>query len=197
MLKRNVVVNDLCQLCGSTPESVSHLFLHCEKVWPLWSAIMLREGTHWVIPGSLAMMMDEWESLAAVTDKLLWKIIPASLVWSLWLGRNDALFKDKRFSTQETWDLHLLRASWWVKGSWPDCPYEIPQLLSNYCHIKIKRKLCAPRLAQWDPPQLGILKFNVDGSSMGNPGWWARAQCQSRNLGDVLQKYWGWMGIHS
>lgn len=77
------------------------------------------------VPTTLADLSAEWNELAAATDMILWQIIHFSLVWFVWLGRNDTLFKDKSFTSQEIWDLHLLRAIWWVKGSWPGCPYDM------------------------------------------------------------------------
>lgn len=80
------------------------------------------------------------------------------------------LFKGKRFVHQEIWDMHLLRISWWVKGSWHDCPYDLNQFLLNFCNIRVKRQVAGPREAAWSPPSLVVLNFNVDGASKGNLG---------------------------
>lgn len=71
---------------------------------------------------------------------------------------------------QEVWGMHLLRAVCWVKGSWLACPYDMSKFLSNFYNIRIRRSIVGPRLASWEPPELGIVKFNVDESSLGNSG---------------------------
>lgn len=172
LLRRGVTLGDngVCSLCLQGSETAEHLFVHCQVSWALWCEIINREGIMWVLPRSLLELADQWEALLAVSDPTLWKLIPYSLVWSLWLGRNDIVFRDKSFNREEVWDLHMLRIVWWVKASWKDCPFSIEQFSSNFCNIRMKRKLSVPRSFSWKPPSLGSLKFNVDGASQGNPG---------------------------
>ena len=34
------LISTTCPLCGSAPESINHLFLHCARSWKLWSSAM-------------------------------------------------------------------------------------------------------------------------------------------------------------
>lgn len=60
------------------------------------------------------------------------------IVWSLWNGRNDFLFKNKRIDCQKIWDIHLMIIIWWIKGNWKDCSYDDNQFITNFCKINIK-----------------------------------------------------------
>lgn len=109
-------------------------------------------------------------SLAISSDLLLRNLTSYAMVWSIWIGRNDLQFNSKQFKVSEVWDLHILRVAWWTKTIWYDCPYDVNQFSTNFCNIKVSKKITLPKVAFWFPPSLGYLKFNVDGSSQGNPG---------------------------
>lgn len=51
---------------------------------------------------------------------------------------------------------------------------------------KVKRKVAAKRLVAWSPPSSGVLKFNVDGASKGNPG-----PCGAGGVIEIhLERFW-------
>lgn len=173
LMKRGIVLEDngLCSLCGQFVESNTHLFLHYSAVWPLWNAILQREGVSWAIPGSLADLASEWSSFAVVSDAMLWNLSPFALVWEIWSGRNDKHFNNKGFQANEVWDMHLMKIYWWTKYLWKECPFDSAQFITNFCDIKTNKAAPSlPRVAVWQPPAFGLLKFNVDGASKGNPG---------------------------
>ncbi|XP_057426328.1 uncharacterized protein LOC130719736 [Lotus japonicus] len=172
LLKRGISLpdNGLCSLCQTTLESGTHLFLHCPKTWILWCFVLAREGVQWAIPSSLDELSSQWEFLAAGSDPLLWNLIPYSIVWTIWLGRNDLLFQGRDFSPLKLWEMLNLRIGWWVKSIWKRCPYDAQQFAENFCHIRVERNTPRPRNMRWVPPSAGILKYNVDGASQGNPG---------------------------
>lgn len=47
----------------------------------------------WAIPKSLVEIVAGWDDLRDVSDPLLRKLTPYSLVWSIWMGRNDMVFQ--------------------------------------------------------------------------------------------------------
>lgn len=103
LLRRGVSLEDngVCSLCNLEPETTEHLFVHCRVIWGLWTDIISREGVHWVAPKSLADLAEEWEYLGAVSDPILWNLIPYSMIWSIWMGRNDLVFREKDFNKTE------------------------------------------------------------------------------------------------
>lgn len=155
LISRGVVLPDsgLCVLCGTEPETSSHLFMHCSVSWGLWAAIMNREGLCWVIPGSLESLAAEWDSLAAISDAVLWNLSPYALVWTLWLCRNEKQFNNKPFSAPAAWDAHLVKISWWTKNVWKDCPYDSSHFLANFTNISVCKAIKPPRVAVWTPPR--------------------------------------------
>lgn len=144
----------MCALCSSSNESKNHLFVHCQVVWKLWSAILNRE----------------WSYLADVSDAFLWNLSPYALVLSLWLSRNEKLFNNKVFKAYAVWDMHLLKISWWTKSYWKDWPYDSSHFFSNLSNITVCKSVPLSRVAVCLPPSSGFLKFNLDGASQGNSG---------------------------
>ncbi|XP_057452404.1 uncharacterized protein LOC130744229 [Lotus japonicus] len=167
LLSRGVSLEDngLCSLCSQAPETADHLFLHCLLSWSMWSDIVKREGVAWVPPNSLVDLAKQWDFLCVNSDPILWKLIPYSLVWFLWVRKNDLVFKDKAFNREKVWDMHVMQIKWWVKAKWKDCPYNTEQFNANFCNIRMKMTAVSVRTTTWQPPTLGTLKFNVDGAS--------------------------------
>lgn len=133
------------------------------------------------MPKSLFGLAQEWSSMAVKSDSMLWNLIPYAVVGSLWLKRNQAIFKDKAVCYQEVWDLHLMRIYWWIKGVWKECPYNLDRFHRDFCNISFKKPICKQRLMSWIPPNIGTLKFNADRASQGNSG-----PC---GVGGVLRDY--------
>src|ERR1044072_4468521 len=136
----------------------------------IWCAVFQREGKLWVAPGSVQGLLNEWPALVENSDPLLWNLIPYAMIWSIWIGRNDGIFKDKCVDCQELWEMQDLRIFWWAKGQGLDTAYDFGQFSNNFCKIRFKNRRKNQRLVLWSPPSFGVLKFNVDGASQGNPG---------------------------
>ena len=58
--KRNFIVINRYYLCKFDGESIDHLLLHCEIVCSLWHAIFSWFGLSWVMPCSVAGLLDCW-----------------------------------------------------------------------------------------------------------------------------------------
>lgn len=71
---------------------------------------------------------------------------------------------------QEVEDFYALRTAWWVKNVWKNCPLDSDQIALNLRNIKLPASHSIPRQIAWLPPDIGVLKCNVDGASRGNPG---------------------------
>jgi hypothetical protein len=113
-----------------------------------------------------------------------WLMLFFSVAWSLWLLRNDVIFK-KKISDYDT--LFFLIITWlclWIKAIDPDFPYSTSDLL-RFAEGLIRwtntQKLRTG--VMWSPPMANSFKWNVDGSSLGKPG--------PLGIGGVLRNYNG------
>jgi hypothetical protein len=83
-----------CPICLAEEESVDHILLHCHKHWIVWSRIINWWGLAWCCPKNLATLFSQWESLVyGKFYKKAWLMLFFSMTWSLWLQRNEVIFK--------------------------------------------------------------------------------------------------------
>ena len=57
------VIEDWFSLCRSDGESVSHFLLHCSLVSNLWAFIFCLVGIDWIMPNSVAAMLESWDGV--------------------------------------------------------------------------------------------------------------------------------------
>ncbi|KAL7205925.1 hypothetical protein ACSBR2_018775 [Camellia fascicularis] len=82
-------------LCKAEEETANHLLLSYSFAWNVWSKIMVWWGIQWVIPGSFDNLMHWWLGWKfRKKAKQVWRVIFISVVWSLWLYRNDCIFNN-------------------------------------------------------------------------------------------------------
>ena len=122
------------------------------------------------MPQKLEDIQTEWRALNHSSDKTLWEVSPMALVWSIWLERNDVVFNQKYTNMEVIWDMHILRIAWWVKAHWKNIPYQIEQFRNSFGLIRLPVKSKVRMASSWQAPQVGTVKFNVDGSALGSPG---------------------------
>ena len=97
LVARQIKVDGKCKLCG-LPESIDHLFLHCnfaKQVWksaPVWPSIDY-SGT--------IELRSEWNSLCSRQNLppmgLSMGALTPWILWQIWKARNSLVFKDKGF----------------------------------------------------------------------------------------------------
>ncbi|XVE56506.1 hypothetical protein DITRI_Ditri04bG0015900 [Diplodiscus trichospermus] len=81
-------------------------------------------------------------------DKV-WKLALFAIIWTVWMTRNDLVFNNRQADLEQTIDLSKLRLAHWLD--------------SNTCKEE-QHKKCH----QLELPDKGVLKFNADGSIIGN-----------------------------
>lgn len=160
----------VCVLCGMEEETVQHLFLHCAFTVVLWNRVIAREGNSWCVPGTLIELLQQWESLRLVTDSELWPLVPYAVLWSVWMARNDVIFRAKQTRVAEVWDDHVTRIYCWIRASGWECAYALYDFTQNFEHVRLVRRPKLQRFVEWQPPLEGVFKFNVDGAARGSPG---------------------------
>ena len=97
--KRGFSLASRCALCGKDEESLKHLFIHCPKVWCMWTAIFSSSEGGWVCPFLVKDLMLGWLHLPLrKKDAKLWRAVPLCLIWAIWKERNRVVFEDEAFS---------------------------------------------------------------------------------------------------
>ena len=128
-------------------------------------------------------LLESWSQLRKKSDATIWDLIPFALCWSIWMERNDVIFNLSNYEEDRIWDMHRQRLSWWIKARWKSCPYPVSMFIAKLEEISLPVKSKDRRNLEWIPPPSGLLKFNVDGASKGNPG--------SSGVGGVLRDEFG------
>ncbi|XP_060182974.1 uncharacterized protein LOC132612920 [Lycium barbarum] len=83
-------------------ETVNHLFLHCKVTDQLWQFFLKMKKINWVKSGSIKEVMKCWNRDGnAAKKEERWKIVPASIWWTVWKERNQRCFEDKQSSMQK------------------------------------------------------------------------------------------------
>lgn len=86
-----MLVNGCC-LCKKEAEMCDHLLLHCPAVHELWCSIFRLIGVNWVMSGLVREELGAWAGLGKGKKKLV-NLIPFTVFWIVWKGRNDMIFK--------------------------------------------------------------------------------------------------------
>ncbi len=60
LIKRGFSLVGWCCMCRCSGETVSHLLLHCDVAFGLWSRVFDVFGIQWVLPESVADLLFEW-----------------------------------------------------------------------------------------------------------------------------------------
>ncbi|WMV57756.1 hypothetical protein MTR67_051141 [Solanum verrucosum] len=88
VMKRGITFCSRYFLCGETPETVNHLFLHCKYTQQLWRIFLSPKGISW----TMTLMSWEEEGVHA-KDRSRWRIIPSAIWWAIWKKRNSRCFE--------------------------------------------------------------------------------------------------------
>lgn len=182
----------ICPICLAEEEMVDHLFIHCYKHWLIWSKIINWWGLAWCCPRNLANLFSQWDSLVyGKFQKKVWVMLFFSATWSMWLLRNDVIFKQKIPDYDTLFFLIVTRLCLWLKAIEPDFPYSSSDLLRSAEGLVRWTNSQKLRIGiMWSPPMTNRFKWNVDGSSIGKPG--------PSGIGGVLRNHHGiLLGIFS
>ena len=113
--KRGFSLASRCVFCGNDEESLEHLFIHCPKVWCMWTAIFSLSGGGWVCPFLVKDLLRGWLHLPMrKKDAKLWRAVPLCLLWAIWKEINRVVFDDEAFSKSRLKSYFLFSFSSWA-----------------------------------------------------------------------------------
>ncbi|CAN1345508.1 Putative ribonuclease H protein At1g65750 [Linum perenne] len=105
-----------CSLCSLHEESVSHIFLHCPFVVPIWSRIRSRLSIYGPFPATIADLIEGWKGLNCDESfKAIKGVWLHSFLWHVWLERNDVIFRDAVASTTRVFCRSWVASCMWLK----------------------------------------------------------------------------------
>ncbi|GMI86725.1 hypothetical protein HRI_002341800 [Hibiscus trionum] len=174
----NSLVDLNCPLCNSHVETINHLFFSCSFAWGLWMKFAGFWDINMVLPADAEGVFFYWNHAkpTSANDKL-WKIISCSILWSLWLMRNDVVFKKLKPDPVNLLFVTKYRIALWFLALNPECSVSLDDIICNPAVVdrKVGASLSGVVPEAWSPPSLGFLKLNIDGAmpksgSMGGIG---------------------------
>ncbi|CAN1355803.1 Putative ribonuclease H protein At1g65750 [Linum perenne] len=105
-----------CALCLSHEESVSHLFLHCPFVSPVWGKISSRLSIFGPMPAKIADLIAGWKGLnCGELFRPMMRVVLHSFLWHVWLERNDVIFRDSTASASRVFGRTLVSCCMWLR----------------------------------------------------------------------------------
>jgi hypothetical protein len=88
----------LCALCSQAVESIDHLLIQCSYACEVWFKVFRRCGWQQLIPAHADKLTSWWLRARKAVAKLrrpAFDSIVLLLAWSLWLQRNDRVFRSE------------------------------------------------------------------------------------------------------
>ncbi|CAN1838944.1 Putative ribonuclease H protein At1g65750 [Linum perenne] len=105
-----------CSLCRQDEESVSHIFIHCPFVSPIWSKISSRLSIFGPLPDKLADLVAGWKRMNCDNSfESMHRVVLHSFVWHVWLERNDVIFRDSVASASRVFYRSVVSSCCWLK----------------------------------------------------------------------------------
>ncbi|GKV44689.1 hypothetical protein SLEP1_g51849 [Rubroshorea leprosula] len=143
LFKRGILKNPeecKCIFYGVENEDSNHLFIHCKIASDLWRDCYKWWGIRTVQDKDCKKVFEQHPNVAKMTTKKIgWECIWFTVTWTIWLARNEKIFKQKEVDRRKLLEMVQIRAFNWIKG---------------------KREGCYFSLSDWIQYPTGCLKFN-------------------------------------
>ncbi|XP_058733750.1 uncharacterized protein LOC131605409 [Vicia villosa] len=123
LLKRGILSsnsNIACVFCGSYPESSVHLLLDCCEAELVWKEIAIWLGTNNCKANDFKESFSSWYNSCRKLNIKKGKAggIWLAIIWSLWLCRNEIIFKDGAWNVRDVvWGCKALLWRWSFIGN--------------------------------------------------------------------------------
>lgn len=108
-----------CPLCGSAEESTDHLLFNCQFAVQIWYYCYNWLGIAIVLHCSSHAHFQQHDNYCfTAKHNRLWMVVWFAASWSIWLGRNNLIFRDAALEVDRVLKLIQIRSwSWLVARS--------------------------------------------------------------------------------
>nr|KYP61726.1 Putative ribonuclease H protein At1g65750 family [Cajanus cajan] len=106
-----------CAWYGEDLENTSHLLFGCYYAYSVWLSIFDWFGVSTVLHNSCHENFAHFIGIPRCSgrDKMRWSVVWLATIWSLWLARNNVIFKDKVVAITDLVELIKIRSWNWIK----------------------------------------------------------------------------------
>ena len=116
--RRIRTINSDCRWCGAASETIEHVFWECQLALWGWKLV----GIWWSVPDLInrrgSFSLDSLLNAPHATNFFsIWRLVVTALLWSIWIGRNEYVFKGKRLKEYEFSEVFHYRVASWGKAS--------------------------------------------------------------------------------
>ncbi|XP_020528247.1 uncharacterized protein LOC110007976 [Amborella trichopoda] len=153
LIKRRKIITNICLMCKADGETGTHLSIHCSFVSKIWWWCFHMMGINLMLPLHVVDLIVQMDVPLPKLGGHIWKVLRGAILWEVWLERNRRTFEGKVNNFEKV----ISNINWMC--------LEIDIVLDR-SHL-IRR----------------VLKFNFDGSTLGNPG--------STGFGGVIHDWQG------
>ncbi|XP_028074331.1 uncharacterized protein LOC114276709 [Camellia sinensis] len=162
-----------CIFCQEARESLDHVMLHCSFTWKIWSAIIDWWGIQWVIPKSIEGLLIWWLGWKFRKKvNLVWKTLPAAVLWSVWSYRNECVFKAVQPNFQALCECIKVRLAMWMRSQFRDASFSVNDVVFNFSQVRCAgsqpSELAIVAAQFWFAPADGLTFFLVPYDSTPN-----------------------------
>ncbi|KAF1886552.1 hypothetical protein Lal_00045785 [Lupinus albus] len=145
LFKRNVIVrvdDMLCIFCNNHVETIDHLFLSCDFAASVWKGFYSWLQISVINQSFVLDSLKYHESIRKGNCAKLWRMFWFSVVWYIWLLRNEVIFLEKVSSYVHIIDLIQTRSWIWL-SSFMSCNY---LSFANWCmNPKVCLTMCSTK----------------------------------------------------
>ncbi|CAN0887205.1 hypothetical protein LINGRAHAP2_LOCUS15562 [Linum grandiflorum] len=97
-----MILANKCVLCYKCIETVDHIMLHCDYTIKVWAMLTSSLSIHGPRHEFIGDFIRSWKGMnCSPTFSDAMKVIMHATMWSLWLERNERIFKDKENSPRQ------------------------------------------------------------------------------------------------
>ncbi|WRX09332.1 hypothetical protein QQP08_001819 [Theobroma cacao] len=99
-----------CVLCKVGMETAEHSFFLCKESWKLWGTSCSDWNLSWCAPSDSKAFFLAWNAMDIREGDKLCRMSFFAMLWTIWLLRNEVVFKEKQWDASQAYDLVKLRA---------------------------------------------------------------------------------------